>query len=218
MENNNFIRNTYLHVAGAIGVFTLIETIIIKSGLGLKIFSLISKTSYLWLIVIALFMGISWIAQKWAMSDTGRGMQYLGLSLYVVAEAFVFTPLIFIALTLAPDVLKPALLVTGFLVAGITFVAFYSKKDFSFLGKYLTVGGFIALGLIVAGILINGFTLGVWFAGAMAAFAGVSILHSTSNIIHRYNRDQYVAASLDLFASIALMFYYILEVFLLNRD
>ena len=47
MENNNFIRNTYLHVAGAIGVFTLIETIIIKSGLGLKIFSLISKTSYL---------------------------------------------------------------------------------------------------------------------------------------------------------------------------
>jgi FtsH-binding integral membrane protein len=76
----------------------------------------------------------------------------------------------------------------------------------------------VALGVISAGIIFEGFTLGIWFSGAMALFAGVAVLHSTSNIIHKYNRNQYVAASLDLFASIALMFFYILQMFMGNRD
>jgi FtsH-binding integral membrane protein len=33
-------------------------------------------------------------------------------------------------------------------------------------------------------------------------------------LIHYYNEEQYVAASLALFADIALMFYYILQIFM----
>jgi FtsH-binding integral membrane protein len=46
----------------------------------------------------------------------------------------------------------------------------------------------------------------------MVAFAGGAILYDTSNILHRYNTNQHVAAALSLFASVALLFWYILRI------
>ncbi len=224
MENNlekvnreDFIRNTYLHVAGAIAVFAAVEAWVIQSGLANKIASLLSGSQYSWGIALALFMGVSWFAQKWARSNVSKGTQYAGLGLYILAEALIFSNLILMAVSYAPDLLKSAAFVTAGLVVVITLIAFFTKKDFSFLGKYLMMIGGVALVTIFAGIIFN-FTLGVWFAGAMAMFAGVSVLHSTSNLIHHYNTRQHVAASLDLFSSIALMFFYILQIFMGNRD
>ena len=71
----------------------------------------------------------------------------------------------------------------------------------------------MALVLIAAGTLF-GFQLGTFFSVAMVAFAGAAILYDTSNIIHHYSEDRYVAAALELFASVALMFWYILSLFL----
>ncbi|MCP4136586.1 MAG: permease, partial [bacterium] len=39
-----------------------------------------------------------------------------------------------------------------------------------------------------------------------------AILYTTSNIVHEYNTTQYVAASLSLFAAVALLFWYILRI------
>ena len=61
------------------------------------------------------------------------------------------------------------------------------------------------------------FNLGNLFAGVMVAFAAAYILYYTSNILHHYRLDQHVAASLALFASVALLFWYILQLFM-NRD
>ncbi len=78
------------------------------------------------------------------------------------------------------------------------------------------VGGFVAMGVIIVS-LIFGFNLGTLFAGAMAIFASVAILYNTSNIIHHHRTDQYVGAALSLFAGVALLFWYILRIFM-NRD
>jgi FtsH-binding integral membrane protein len=51
----------------------------------------------------------------------------------------------------------------------------------------------------------------------MVLFAGAAILYSTSNVFLHYRTDQYVAASLSLFASIALLFWYILRILLSFR-
>ena len=45
----------------------------------------------------------------------------------------------------------------------------------------------------------------------MIAFAGGSVLYTTSNVLHTYREDQHVAASLALFASIALMLWYVIQ-------
>ena len=79
------------------------------------------------------------------------------------------------------------------------------------------IGFFVALGFIAAS-LIFGFSLGNLFAFLMVAFAGGAILYDTSNILHKYRTDQHVAASLSLFASVALLFWYILRIFMGSRN
>ena len=206
-----FFQKTYLHLAGAIGAFILLEAALFSiPGIEQTVFGML-QGKFSWLVVLGVFMGASWIANKWATSGTSRGMQYAGLGLYIIAEAIIFLPLLLIASRYAGNIIGQAGVITLGLFAGLTFVAFTTKKDFSFLGGMLKIGGFVAMGLIVASIFI-GFDLGIWFSGAMVLFAGGSILHQTSNIIHHYRADQYVAASLGLFASVALLFWYVLQI------
>ncbi|GHC63021.1 Bax inhibitor-1/YccA family protein [Roseibacillus persicicus] len=215
-QRAEFIRKTYFHVAGAIGMFALL-----LSGL-LQIPAVVNLAFKMtggmnWLIVLGAFMGVSWLANKWAHSSTSLSTQYLGLGLYVIAEAIIFLPIMAMAtLYSSPAVIPQAALATLALFLALTFVAFTTKKDFSFLGGILKVGFLIALAVIVAGVIF-GFNLGLVFSAVMVALAAGSILYNTSNMIHHYRTDQYVAASLGLFASIALLFWYILRIFM-SRD
>lgn len=207
-----FIRKTYGHLAGAIGLFVVLEALFLKMGLGALALQLLGTSSYSWLVVLGGFMVVSWVAEKWATSSTSLATQYAGLALYTVAEALIFLPLIMMAMMMTGDssLLIQAGLITGAMVLGISLVAFTTKKDFSFLGGFLKIGGIVALGFIVASFFLP-VTLGLWFSGAMIIFASVAILYSTSNLIHRYHTDQYVAASLSLFAGVALLFWYVLQ-------
>ena len=71
---------------------------------------------------------------------------------------------------------------------------------------------------VMIGGAIFGFQLGTWFSVAMIGFAGVAVLYDTSNIIHNYPEDRYVSAAMQLFASIALMFWYVLRLIMGNRS
>ena len=156
-------------------------------------------------------MAVSWIAERWAQSGASPQLQYMGLGLYVIAEAVIFLPLLYIAAHFgSPDVIPSAGIVTGLLFGGLTLVAFTSGRDFSFLGGMLKIGGLVALGVIVASILF-GWSLGLFFTGLMILFAGGAILYNTSAVMHHYRTDQHVAASLALFASVALLFWYVLQ-------
>lgn len=214
-----FIRKTYWHLAGAIGLFVALEAIFLKMGLGVVAMQLLGASSYSWLMVLGVFMVVSWVAEKWATSDTSLGIQYAGLALYTIAEALIFLPLIMLALMMTGDasLLLQAGFITGVMVLGISVVAFTTRKDFSFLGGFLKIAGIVALGLIAASFFLP-ISLGLWFSAAMILFASISILYTTSNLIHRYNTNQYVAASLSLFASVALLFWYVLRLLMSLRD
>ncbi len=208
-----FIRKTYLHLAFAILGFIGLECVWLNTPIAVILTKFMIGSNYGWLIVLGAFMGVSWIADRWASSSTSRSTQYKGLTLFVFAESIIFVPLLFIADHFAPQVIPTAAIMTGLLFAGLTYTAFSTKQDFSFLGGMLKVGGFIAMGFILASILF-GFQLGLLFSLVMIFFAAGSILYNTSNIIHRYQPDQYVAASLSLFASVALLFWYIIQLLL----
>ena len=145
------------------------------------------------------------------------GAQYAALAGYVVVEAVIFVPLLYAANRFAPGVISSAALVSFAGFSALTAIAFYTRKDFSFLRGILLWAGFGALALIVAGALF-GFQLGTFFSVAMVVFAGAAILYDTSNIIHRFPEDRHVAAALSLFASVALLFWYVLRLFLSSRD
>ncbi len=210
-ERAGFIRRTYGHLGLAIMAFVGLEAYLLAQPWAQSLAQTLSSS---WLIVLGAFMVVSWIANKWAMSDTSRGIQYAGLGAFIVAEAFIFLPILYVAKNYSsPDVIPKAALVTFFIFAGLTSAVFVTKKDFSFLRSFLVIGGFVAMGIIVCGMLFD-FGLSTWFAGAMAVFASVAILYSTSNVMHHYRTDQHVAAALSLFSSVALLFFYILRIFM----
>jgi FtsH-binding integral membrane protein len=214
-DRASFIRRTYLLLAFAILAFIGVEGFFFASGIANVIASvLFSGGAIGWLLVLGLFMGISFLANRWAVSETSKATQYFGLLLFIVAEAVIFVPLIYIATSASGDatVLWKAGITTLGLFLGITLTVFITRTDFSFLGPILAIGGFAALGFIIASAIF-GFSLGSVFAFVMVAFAGTAILYETSNVLHRFNTQQHVAASLTLFASVALLFWYILSIF-----
>jgi uncharacterized protein len=210
-----FIARTYVHLFGAIVVFTLIEVALFQSGAAQKIAETMLGTS--WLLVLGGFMLVSWLATRSAMTSRSLPAQYLALGAFILAEALIFIPLLWTAFLYAPGAIQSAAGVTLAGFTGLTAIAFWSRKDFSFMGSILRWAGFAALGLIVSSVLF-GWNMGTWFSVGMVAFAGGAILYDTSNVMRRYPEDRYVGAALQLFASVALMFWYVLRIFLGSRN
>jgi FtsH-binding integral membrane protein len=218
-DRATFIRKTYFLLALAILAFIGVEVFFFASGIAAAIASLVfAGGSIGWLAVLGVFMLISWLSNKWAVSETSSAVQYFGLGLFIIAEAVIFVPLLYIAAYASGDptvILKAGIVSLG-LFGGLTLTVFVTRTDFSWLAPILGIGGFAALGFIIASALF-GFTLGNIFAFVMVAFAGTAILYETSNILHRFNTRQHVAAALSLFASVALLFWYILRIFSSRR-
>ena len=209
----SFIKRTYGHLAAAVAAFVLLEIALFKAGAADTIAMwAFGGGQWNWLIFLGLFMVVGYVADRWARSEHSQAMQYLGLALYIVAEAIIFVPLLYVAAFYShPDVIPNAAVLTLLIFGGLTATVLVTRKDFSFLRGALAIGMLAAFGAIVGGILF-GFNLGLFFSIAMVVLASGYILYYTSNVLHHYRTDQHVAASLALFASVALLFWYILQI------
>lgn len=205
-----FLTRTYNTLFLAICGFAGIEIALFQTGLAETIARVLLGGS--WLIVLGGFMLVSWFGSRVAAQSESTAAQVAALSVYVLAQAIIFVPLLYIADAYAPGAIQSAALVTLLAFAGLTAIAWKTKKDFSFLGGILRFAGVLAIVLIVAS-LIFGFHLGTFFSVAMVGFAGAAILYDTSNILRTYPEDRHISAALQLFASVALMFWYLLRLF-----
>ena len=210
-ERAAFIRRTYGHLAGAVLAFIALEAYMINSPIAGMLLGVMSMR-FGWLMILGGFMILGRLASGLASSTASQSVQYAGLTLYVILESVIFAPILYLAAYYSsPEVIPTAGILTLGIFAGLTMVVFTTKKDFSFLGGILKVGFMVALGLIVCAVLF-GFNLGLLFSFVMVLLAGGAILYDTSKILHQYAPGQHVAASLQLFASIALLFWYILQI------
>lgn len=219
-DRAGFIRRTYQHVAGAILALLAIETALFTlTDLPEQFFDLIVSNQLYWFIVLGLFMAGSYFATSLAESGNSESQQYAGLIGYVTLEALILMPIIYQATEyFEPSLLPTAAIITLGMFLGLTLTAFTLQKDFSFMGGFLRMAFFAVLGIIVASILF-GFELGTLFSAALILLLAGSILYQTSNVMYHYRTDQHVAASLALFASIATLFWYVLQLLMsLNRD
>jgi uncharacterized protein len=210
-----FVTRTYVHLYGAIVAFTLLEAFFFATGLARPMAAAMRGTS--WLFVLGGFIVTSWIATHVAHRATSLAAQYAALAAYVVAEAIIFVPLLFVAQFYAPGTIQSAAMVTLGGFALLTGVAVWTRQDLSFLEGIIRWGMAVALLVIVSGVIF-GFELGPMFSVAMVGLAGAAILYDTSNVLHHYPEDRYVGASLELFASVALMFWYVLRLFMSSDD
>ena len=213
-----FIQKTYLHLGGAVLAFIALEAVLLNSPLARPIVQTLLGGRMSWLLVLGAFMLVGWVAERWARSATSPAMQYLGLGLYVVAEAIIMLPLLYLAAYVSgdPNIIPKAGVLTGLVFVGLTGTVFLTRRDFSWLRPALTIAGFAALGLIVVSLLF-GFTLGTLFAAVMVVFAAGYILYYTSNVLHHYPVGSHVSAALALFSAVALLFWYILRILMDRR-
>ena len=199
---------------GSIVLFTLMEIWLFTTGMAEGIAAAMMGSS--WLLILGGFMLVTWLATRSAHTSQSKPAQYAALFAVVAAYAVLFVPMLYIANSYADGTIESAALVTMLGFGGLTAVAFTTRKDFSFMGSALRWGGVVALLAIVGGVLF-GFQLGTWFSVAMVGFAGAAILYDTSNVLLHCPEDRYVGAALQLFASVAMMFWYILRIFM-GRD
>jgi FtsH-binding integral membrane protein len=222
-----FLRRTYAHLGVALIAWAALTAIIFRTEFSQKFaFAVLSRGGgWMWLGVLLAFMVVGYIAQRLAMSQASRGLQYLGLGIFVVAEAILLQPLIWVAYikfgtssTTSPEaIIAQAAVITMAIFAGLTLTVFVTKKDFSFMRGALMIGTFAALGVILAS-MIFGFTLGALFAGVMILLMAGYILYQTSLIMREFPPQYHVAAALMLFSTIATLFWYVLQLLMSLRS
>ena len=211
----DFLIRVYQHLLGAIVAFVMFETLLFATGAAKGIYDFISEASASWFLILGAFMVINWMATQAAHDLTNHSRQYAGLFGIAAGEALIFAPFLYYVFNEGGGgtaTVGAAAFVTALGFAGLSVVGLVTRKDLSFLRPIVMWGGIMALVLIVSALLF-GLDLGVWFSLAMVGLAGTSILYQTQTILRRYPEEAYVGASVQLFASVMLLFWYVLRLF-----
>ncbi len=213
-QRRSFLFKTYLHVFLALLLFVCMQAVMFQTGIANVIMQKMAGIN--WLLILMAFGILSSMASRMAHQVRTLGGQYLALVAFVFLWAVLSLSLVANFYYGSGHVVKNAALLTLVSFSLLTIGTFVTKVNFSFLGVFLRWIGILAISLIVVQILgpmlFGGgfsFGLGTWFTLMMIAYAGGSILYSTSRIMRDFPVDKHVAASLELFSSIILLFWYI---------
>ena len=221
-----FFKRTYLHVAGAFAAFGALLYAFFVTDVARSIMQgfgsiMGSMGGFGILVVMLMFWGGTYVAQKMAENRASRPSQYLGLGLYVVLEAIIFVPLIVMVAIKTNgnpgEILIPACAVTAALVVGLTVAVFTMGIDFSFLRVAIVIGSICALGIILVSIFTNS-NLGNWFSIIMILLMATVILYQTQVIKDSCETDQHVLAAFILFSAFVTLLFYVIRLFAGRRD
>ncbi len=210
----DFMRRVYTRLVAGIAAFVAIEAYLFASGLAVAITEFVFSTS--WLLILGGFMVVSWLSNSIALRATSPGSEWAGYLLLVAANALIFAPMLVIAELQVPGTVSAAgqYAVGGFIILSV--IAHRSSRDFTWLGASLRWFGILALVAIVLSVF-TGFALGTWFSIAMIGFAGAAILYETQVILRETPPGRETAAAMALFSSLALLFWYVLRLFMSRR-
>jgi FtsH-binding integral membrane protein len=213
-----FLVSTYTLVLAAVAVLVTVETALFRLPHARRLAApLLAGNRYAWLLALGAFVVVGWLASRVAHRTRSRSGQYLALGGFVLAQAVVLFPPLVAAEEAAPGSVGRAAAVTlaGFLV--LTALAYALRRDFSFATAALRWGGVVVL-VLLAGSLLLGFHLGLWFPAVVVGLAGVAILHDTSRVLRDFPDGREAAAALQLFASVALMLWAVLRLVGVGRE
>lgn len=227
----DFLKKTYSHLAAAVAALVALELLyfaIVPRDTLLSITGAVfgGFGGFGWVGILIAFAAVSYVAQKWAIEGVDSGKAYAGLTLYTIAQSLILLPLLVVATTFTGSddgttfgLIPTAVLVTALIVGGLTGFVFVTGANFNWLGGILAVGVLGLIGIFI-GSLIFGFELGLIFIVFGVVLMSGFVLYETSNVLHTYPVGSHVAASLALFASIATLFWYVLQLLMLlqNRD
>jgi uncharacterized protein len=210
-----YMNRVYMTLLLGITAFIGMQYLLFWSGAAAAIFGIVAQTN--WLLILGGFMVVSWLATRMTSTATTAGRAWGGYLLLIGANALLFAAPLYLASQM--EAATNPIVVAGWLsilaFGGLSAIAMLTGKDFSFLRPFLMWGGVLALCLIVGSVLF-GTGLGTWFAVAMIGVAGAAILYDTQKIYKSFPPGTEVVAAMHLFSSLALLFWYVLQL-VMNR-
>jgi FtsH-binding integral membrane protein len=213
VARGEFLIRVYQHLLAALLAFVAFEALLINLGAAESLYDLVFDSGGRWILLLGAFMVVSWLATSAAHDILNPSRQYAGLFGLAAAEAVIFAPFLHYFFEVQGDgttTVLAAAVITGLGFVGLSAVALVTRADLSYLRPILLWAGVCAL-VLIAGALLFGLDLGVWFSVAMIGLAGGSILYQTQTIIRRYPAEAHVGAAVQLFASVMLLFWYVLR-------
>lgn len=214
-----FVMRVYQHVLAAVGAFVAIEALFFATGIAESLYDIFFGSGGRWLLLLGAFMIGQWFVANAVADLDNPARQYGGLIGSAAIYGVLFAPFLHYIYRVqdSGSTVAAAAVITALGFAGLSVVAFVTRKDLSFL-RPLVMWGFGGAVLLIIGAVIFGFNLGVWFSVAMIVLSGAAILYQTQTIIRTYPSHAYVAGAVALFGSLMTMFWYVLRLLMQLRN
>lgn len=208
LQQNRVLRNTFLMLA-----LTMVPTVL-GAFVGVQMqFSFMSGSP---LMSFLLFLGIAF-GFMWGIERTkNSGMGVVLLLGFTFFMGLMLSRILQVALGFSNGASLIAMAAggTGVIFFSLSAVATVTKKDFSFLGKFLFVGMIVVLLAIVANIFFQIPALSLTISAVAVLVFSAYILYDISRIVNG-GEDNYISATLSVYLSIYNVFVSLLNLLLM---
>lgn len=197
---NKVIRNTYLLLT-----LTLL-TSTITAGVAMSV----NARPVNWILMMVVFIGMPFVINSvrnsvWALPLTFAFTGFMG---------YVLGPILSLYLSLpnGSEIVMSAFGTTAALFLGLSTYALTTRRNFSFMGGFLTVGLIVVLVAIVANIFLQIPALSLTISAAAVLLMSGMILFDTSRMVNG-GETNYIMMTVSLFANIYVLFLHLLNLF-----
>ena len=199
LQQNRVLRNTYLMLA-----LTMVPTVIgALIGVQLNFSFLAGSPLISFLLFLGIAFGFFWGIEKTKNSPMGVAL-LLGFTFFM---GLMLSRILQVALGFSDGGSMIALAAggTGAIFATMAGIASVSKRDFTNMGKFLTVGLVVVLVAMVANIFLQMPVLHLVISAAVVLLFSGYILYDISNIVHG-GETNYITATLAVYLDIYNIF------------
>ena len=138
--------------------------------------------------------------------------------LFTFVEGLAISPIIYLYGRTNPGVIGQAGILTASAFGVLTLYAFVSRRDFSALGAFFTVGLWVLIATSILNLFFQNQTASLWLAGAtVLVFSGL-LVFDTWRLRNVYGPDDYVQAAVAIYLDLLNMFLAILRLLGGRRD
>lgn len=199
IEINRVLRNTYLLLGMTLAFSAAMAT-----------FAMAIDAPYMGLWTLLGWAGLLFLVYKtansvWGLVSVFAFTGFLGFSIGPVVNMF-------LSMANGAEIVTMALGSTAAAFIGLSTVALVTKKDFSFMSSFLTVGALILFAVILISWFMDLSAFYGAIGGAVVLLMSGMILWQTSEIIHG-GETNYVLATTSLYMSLWNMFQWLLILF-----
>ena len=196
LATNKVIRNTYLLLSMTLAWSAVTAYAAIKVGAPLVP----------WWMFMIFAMGMPWLIYANRNSAAGLVLTFV----YTGIFGFMLGPIVGIYASIDPRIPVYAFATTAFTFGGLSMYALATRKDFSFLGGFLLVGGLVVLAAFFANLFFSLPVLGLMISSGVVLLAAAGMLYSTSQMIHD-GEANYIVIACSLFGDIWMMFQHLMR-------